>query len=320
MHRRSPFRTAAGLLLAGAVLLAGCERIKDALRPGDGADPRWQGDSTLLASKPDFLFRVKRTDGRTRIVPFATVGARGFHTLSFSDRGWRAFDLTYLQKGSTLINYEGGRVAGTTTMDRGMWDQGVAPLDTIPGCYAIVPNALAPVANGTSLLSNGKRPSLKSVQSLSGGELQNALSTISTLIAPTSGISGSMLSRYRRDVHVVAGGTAAYPSIVVIYDDPEVLPDTASTIVQRPRHLIVVLDRGVYGYRPSYTYTTIGNRAAPARYYFVDYFDVDDDGKAEIFLGTDDDRLPKDWMYTVVLRFQNEVWRESLRYEGRPCQ
>ena len=80
---------------------------------------------------------------------------------------------------------------------------------------------------------------------------------------------------------------------------------------------VVVLDRGVYGFRPSYTFTTLGNRRAAPRIRFLDYLDVDGDGRAELFFGL---RNPRPQLYTIVLRFENENWREILRFEGNRCQ
>ena len=315
------------MAVACVVGTTGCDRVKNALRsPAGGGDPRWTGDSTLLASKADFLFRVRRTKGDVRVVPIATLGAQGFRPLYFSSRGWRAFDVQYLQSGSKLTAYRGGRATGEVAMQRGMWEPPSAPLDTIQGCPSVVPSARAAVGDGIGLLTNGAPPPLKPVKPLSAGELQAALATVPTLVAPTSGVSGSMLSKYRRVVHVVNSGTSSSPSIVLVYDDPEQLPDSVAPIAQRPRHLVVVLDRGVYGYRPTFTYSTAGNahQNSPPRYYFIDYIDVDGDGRAELFFGSDDRRilsaLPVPALYTVVLRFENEAWREMLRYDGSPCQ
>ena len=298
--------------------VTGCERIKQAIRGEGGGDARWVGDSTLLASNPEFLFRVRRVNGVDRVVPLTTLGAQGFRPLYFTARGWRAFDIQYLQKGSKLVAYRNGHPAGETAMLRGMWEPAAGPLDTIPGCPSVVPSAVANVPDDVGLLTNAKRPPLKPVKPLGGQELAAALVTVPTLIAPTSGVSGAILATYKREVHVVNSATSSSPTIVVVYDDPVPLPDSIAPIAQRPRHLIVVLDRGVYGYRPTFTYASVGNRQSLPRYYFVDYIDVDDDGRAELFFGTKDPRTPP--LYTVVLRFENEAWREVMRHDANPCQ
>ena len=307
-------------LLAGVVGLSGCEKIKAAIRPANGGDARWQGDSSLLASNPEFLFRVKRTDKDVRIVPLTTVGSQGFRPVFFGNRGWRAFDLAYLQKGTKLTAYRDGRPAETVEMTRGMWEPPTDPLDTLAGCAVIVPSGKAQVSPDVSLLTSGRRAATHAVKSLSAGELQEALRTVTQLIAPTAGVSGSMLSRYKREVHVVQSGVSEWPSILVIFDDPEPVADSITPIGQRPRHLIVILDRGRYGYRQSYSYSTVANRKALPRYVFLDYLDVDDDGRAELFFGLRNPPRAQNAMYTFVLHFENDAWRERLRLEAFPCQ
>ena len=316
--------TAGGRAVIGALVVcilgaSGCDRIRDTLRPpGGGGDPRWTGDSTLLASKPEILFRVRRLNGNERIVPIATLGSHGFRPLYFSSRGWRAFDLEYLQKGSRLTTYRAGHASGSAEMLRGMWEPPSAPLDTHSTCGSVVPVAKAVMGNGVTLLTSGTRPPLKPVRALAASELQAALGTVPTLIAPASGISGARLLKFKREVYVVNSATSSSPTIVIVYNDPALLADSVAPIAERPRHLVVVLDRGVYGYRPTFTYASAGNRKSLPRYHFIDYLDVDDDGRAELFFGMTDPRVPP--LYTVVLRFENEAWRELLRYDGNPCQ
>ncbi len=304
------------LPLGLAFLGAACdttERVKNALKPDQG-DPVWQGDSTLLATHPEVLFRVTRDSAGPRIVPLATMGPQGFRLLTLSDRGWRAFDLDYLFAGKSLTPYRGGRALATVTSTRGMWEG--APLDTIRGCSIMLPGALASLPDGVEFFTSGKRPPLKPVTPLSAGELQTAIDAIATLIAPAAGISMSMLPRYQREVYVAETGNGPRPTIVVVYDDPEVVPDSVRQMGARPRHLVVVLDKGVYGYKPTFTYTTLGNKLSPPRYRYLDHIDVDDDGKSELFFGL---RIKGAPLYTIVMRYEAEAWRELLRNERQRC-
>ena len=301
-----------GLALLGAACDT-TERVKNALKAEQG-DPVWQGDSTVLASHPEILFRVTRDSTGARIVPLATMGPQGFRLLTLSDRGWRSFDLDYLHAGKSLIPYRGGRAMSAVASARGMWEG--APLDTIRGCTIMLPGALAPLPDGVEFFTSGKRPPLKSVTSLSPGELQTAIDAIPTLIAPAAGISMSMLPRYQRNVYVAETGNGPRPTIVVVYDDPEVVADSVPQMGARPRQLVVVLDRGVYGYKPTFTYSTLGNKLSPPRYRFLDHIDVDDDGKSELLFGLKIKGAP---LYTIVLRFEAEAWRELLRNERQRC-
>ncbi len=304
------------LPLGLALLAAGCgatDRIKNALR-ADQADPAWQSDSTLLATHPDVLFRVTRDSGGARVVPLGTMGPQGFRLLTLSDRGWRSFDLDYLAGGKSLRPYRGGRALAPITSTRGMWEG--APLDSIPGCSIMLPGALASIPDGVEFFTSGKRPPLTPVSPLSAGELQTALNAIPTLIAPAAGIAMSMLPRYKRAVFIAETGKGPRPTIVVVYDDPEVVADSVRQMGVRPRHLVVVLDKGVYGYKPTFTYTTLGNKVSPPRYRYLDHIDVDNDGKSELFFGL---TLKGASLYTIVLRYEVDAWRELLRNERQRC-
>lgn len=292
---------------------ASCDRIKDALKDeslNDAAgDPVWQGDSTLLASKPGFVFRVVESDGRRAVSPIATIGAPGFRAVRMGRRGWRAFDIAYLQSGNTLHAIRDGRVVSDVPMKRGMWEAG-SQLDSIQGCRVLIPAGLADVGPGIKLLLAGERPSLKAVPGLSAGELATATSTISTLVAPSAGISTSMLARYKREVHVLPTGVTGSPTIVAIYNDPEQVADSVQPIAQRPRQFLVVLDKGVYGYRSTFTYSTLGNSKSPPRMTYVDFLDTDGDGRGELFFGY---YLSGKYDVTVAYKFENDAWRENFR-------
>jgi hypothetical protein len=125
-----------------------------------------------------------------------------------------------------------------------------------------------------------------------------------------------MLPRYRRELYVAETGNGPRPTIVVVYDDPEVVADSVRQIGARPRHLVVVLDKGVFGYKPTFIYTTLGNKRSPPRYRYLDHIDVDDDGTSELFFGLRSTGAP---LYTIVLRYEADAWRERLRNERRRC-
>jgi hypothetical protein len=301
-----------GLALVGAA----CDptaQVKEALKADQG-DPVWRDDSIRLATHPAVLFRVTRDSAGARIVPLATMGPQGARLLTLSDRGWRSFDLDYLQSGHALMPYRNARPLPPVPMTRGMWEG--APLDTIRGCAIILPGALAPLPPGVEFFTSGQRPPIRPVTALSAGELQTAVEAIPTLMAPAAGISTTMLPRYRRELYVAETGNGPRPTIVVVYDDPEVVDDSVRQIGARPRHLVVVLDKGVFGYKPTFIYTTLGNKRSPPRYRYLDHIDVDDDGTSELFFGLRSTDAP---LYTIVLRYEADAWRERLRNERRRC-
>jgi hypothetical protein len=309
-------------LVSALVVLAGCDRIKRQLDretdPTANVDGDWQVDSTFLASKPGIVFRVlDHAKGRV-VAPIATFGKQGFRRFRLRPRAWRAFDLQYLQAGSTLHAVSGGRAGADVKMTRGMWES-VGALDTMPQGCSVVPIGVADASADTKLVIANDAPKPKAVSPLSAGELEAALANVPTLIAPSSGIGTSMLGRYKREVHQVPSGISDRPSIIVTYDDPEQVPDTLRPIAQRPRQFIVILDKGVYGYRSSYTYTTLGNALTPPRLRFVDFLDVDGDGKSELFFGFTIKVGGRLFDATQVMRFENDSWREVMREIVR-CQ
>ena len=308
--------TRRALTLVALTLAVGCSRSEGGQNAlsANGGDPVWQSDSTLLAPHPDVLFRVTRNGAASRIVPLATIGPQGPGLLALSNRGWRALDVAYLFGGQSLTPYRSGRPLAPVPLTRGMWEG--PPLDTMPGCSILLPGAVASIPDGVEFFTSGKRPALKPVTPLSAGELRNALEAIPTLIAPTAGIAMAMLPRYRRQVYVAETGHGARPTIIVVYDDPERVADSVRRTDTRPRHFVVVLDRGVYGYKPTFTYTTLGNRRSPPRYRYLDHLDVDDDGQSELLFGLQVDEAP---LYTIVLRFQVDAWRELVRNERQRC-
>jgi len=305
--------------LAAAVFSAtSCskERIKQALNVPTGGDPTWEADSTLLASKPEVLFRVLQTKNGAEVVPLATIGKGGFRELHMYNRGWRAFDLDYLHSGHTLTQYRDGRSLGSIPTKRGMWLDGGEPFDSIPGCQILLPSATVGLAEKVQLVTSGTRPPLKPAASVSEREIQEALSRIPTLVAPLKGIPGAMLPKYSRVIHQINNGSGGRPTIIITYDDPEIVPDSLIRDLSRPRQLIVFLDYGVYGYKTTYVYSTLGNRTSPPRLRYLDYLDLDDDGVPEVLFGISIAQYP---LYTVVLHRQVDEWKELARYNHSRC-
>lgn len=300
-------------MLVLAPALTACDRVKTALNPPQ-VDRSWANDSALLASNPTVLFRVVRDKRGNRIVPVATVGARGMRALSLSNRGWRALDLTYLQGGASVVPYRDATPLAPVSVQRGMWEG--APLDTIQGCRVLLPSGLVAVPDGVDFFTSGQKP-LRTVSSgLNGGELQEVLNATNTLIAPSAGVSLSKMSRYTRSVHVVSTGATDRPTIVVSYDDPEEIPDSANRMTERPRQLIVVLDKGVYGFKPSLTLADISQVRVSPRRVFLGAIDSDGDGKSELLFGV---KMPQFPLVMFAYRYEGGTWVESFSYERGQC-
>ncbi len=312
-RRRPVARRLLPLLLGAAPLLAACDSIKHRLNPQTG-DPVWQGDSALVAGRPDVVYRVVRDKAGTKIIPVATGGTTGFEPMLMSDRGWRLFDLEYMHSSKSVVPVRGGTLLPPVGIRRGMWEG--AALDTLPGCQVMPPAALVDVPADVQLVASGEKLRPADVAPLDASAREVALSSIATLIAPSAGIAPSMITRYERTVAVVPTGASRTETIVVTYDDPDALPDSIPPIAQRPRHLIVVLDKGVYGFKPTYVFKTVGNAKDQPRRRFLGAFDADHDGKAELFFGLQD---PKWTLVTYALKWDIDAWHEQFKYERARC-
>lgn len=302
----------AALMLAGLATACGDSGASAGIK-----DPVWYRDSSVLAEAPGVVFRsIDLDEERRAVVPVVLMGQNNLHPIEFGGRGWRLLDSLYLTAGSPLLGIRDGRSVETVRTTRRMWEPS-GPLDSLPGCRRFVPAGLAGVPRGIDLLVGGTRPPVRNVTPISSGALAEALSSIPTLIAPGASIPTRMLSRYTREVHVVPSGATDRSTLVVIYNDPEQVADSVIPLVQRPRHMVLVLDQGVYGYQPTFTYTTLGNARTPPRLKFLDYLDVDGDGVAELFFGA---RRTSTFESTVILRSgKDQNWREVFNL-GLRCQ
>jgi len=303
-------------LLPLTALGGGCDMVKSRIKNAakQAADPTWQSDSGLVAGHPNVLFRVVRSGDSTFISPIATVNG-ATRRLVLRDRGWRYFDLTYLQAGMKVTPYRDGEALPEVTLRRGMWEG--SALDTL-GCPVLVPKAILDLPAGVEVVTSapaaaaGRGPT-------SDGEVQSALAGIANLVAPPAGVPPSMISRYQRTVHVVSRAKGEASTIVAVYDDPEVVPDTLNPLTARPRHLIVILDKSVYGYKPGYVYKTVANAQDLPRRRFLGAVDIDGDGVSELLFGVQDTR-PRTSLVTYALQFEVNRWRDSFKYELSPCQ
>ncbi len=302
--------------LMAAAALSGCDRMKSALNP-PVVDMGWQTDSTLLASKPTLLMRVVRDDKGTRAVPIGTVGARGLRPLGMTPRGWRALDVELLHSGSRVVPYRGSEPLAPLSITRGMWEG--APLDTIPGCNVPAPAAVIEVPDGVHLLTSGTVPLRAASNAIGSGELQEVLNVVNTLVAPSAGVSLSQMSRYTRSVAVVGTNATSRPTIVVTYEDPAELPDSATRIAERPRQLIVVLDNGVYGYKPSLTFADVSSSRIAPRRRFLGALDTNNDGKAELYFGLGP-KIERAELVTYGYQYEGDAWLERFSYERTRCQ
>lgn len=282
---------------------------------------RWERDSMLLASEPEVLFRVMADPGGAYVVPIATVGTGGIQPLRLSARGWRRVDADFMHAGNTLTLYRVGQSERAMRMFRGMWQPGAGALDSL-NCPVVIPMARAIVPSGDGrlappLATSGTRPALPSRPRLDAAEINRALANIGTLVAPKSGIAPADLPRYTRDTYQIPTGINGSSTLVIAFNDRAPLPDSLKAYGERPRQLIVMMDKGTYGYRPTLQLATVGNRGTPPKLEFLDYLDIDNDGVPELFFGPQERELAP--LFTIVYRYENDAWREVFRFTGNRC-
>jgi hypothetical protein len=314
-------------VLAGALLglvAAGCvpEGSDARLYERDPATARWVRDSLFLDTRPPLLFRLDRQEGTLWVTPIASIGSGGVAALRLSGPAWRRLDAEYLHAGRTLTAFaNGAALAEPLRLFRGMWQPGVAPLDSLP-CQPVVPRAQAilPATEADRrpprFATNVPRPAPRG-QRLPDATVQQLLGRVGLLVAPTVGLSVRDLARYERRVTQVPSGINDGTTVVVEYNDRSPVPRRSPAYAERPRNFIVVFDRGAFDYRPTWTFATStlpGDQPAMA---LLDHLDLDADGTPELLLGLRD-AGPTD-LFTLVLRFEADAWREKLRHAGNRC-
>lgn len=302
-----------------ALLAAGCKGMRDNLdsKLYAAADQTgWTRDSIFVSSKPPVLFRVYRKGPSQYIYPIASLGKAPPTTLRLATkRGWGFFDIKLLFEGSDVTPIQNGAGGSPVKTLRGMWEVPAIPLDTLPGCPgATLPMGLVSVPEGTELVvANYKLPT--GLKLLSPGELQEAIREVPLLVLPTVQISGEQLAEYSRSVRQVPRA-GADPAILLEYHNESTRTDTSVVGQRRPKHVVIVLEKGVYGYRPSWVYKTTGKVNDLPILRLLDVVDADMDGRAEIFFYVKVSLVDS---YVLAFREGNDTWMEYWRRSPARC-
>jgi hypothetical protein len=299
-------------VVALVAITTGCERLKNEFFGPSAAAIRYEADTLLLKSEPPMLFRVVPTgNGGARAFPIAVGTAGGVSMLRLSDRAWREFDAAYFRSGKSLSVVRDGKAAGELRLVRGMWDPATQPLDSFPGCAIVIPVAIGlyqGVEEGeVAFVRQGALGT-----AATRADVNAALANLSTLVAPSQGITVGELDKYRRRAFAVPNTTSGSEAVVAIYDDPV---DTPPEQRKRPKQVIVVLEKSAFGYRPSFTRSTKAGPTDDPSWRLLDWGDLTGDGTPELIFGLD---VPEARLSTVVLGYSAGEWRELMRRgEGR---
>ena len=309
------------LLPAIALALGGCkgmrDKISEKLYPTDVPDDGvWRRDSTLIAKGPPVLYRVIRKKSDEFVFPIGLMNKGIPRILHLSKRGWAMFDIEMLHQGKEVTPVINGSAGSPVKLRQGMWEVSSAPLDTVPPnvCNSLVAIGKISMPPGVNIaVSNYKLPT--DMKLLSESAMLDAVSTVSTLVTPTLGIKPSVLASYTRVVRQIprVGGE---PGVLVQYDDFRPVTDTSLVATRLPRHVVIVLEKGVYAYRPSWIYSTTGKDNDRPVLNFLAALDVDGDGKSEVIYGVD---VPGGASFTVVFRQSNDSWKEFWRRSPQRC-
>jgi hypothetical protein len=313
-----PFRyQLTGALAVTALLATGCKDVREKIDERLYAKPdasSWVRDSTLAVSKPPVLLRVIKKGDRDYLLPIALLDKATPTTLRMTRRGWAIMDINLLSSGNQISPVRDGFALTPVSMTRGMWEVPSSPLDTIPGCQTVLPLGLAPLPQGTQLaVANYKIPA--GMNTLSPGEVEAAIREVPLLVTPTVQVSASQLVNYTRSVHQIPR-VNANPAILLSYHDERPITDTSVVGQRRPRHLQIVLEKGVYGYRPSWVYSTTGTKADKPLLRFLEILDADGDGNSEIFFYVD---VRPGISFTMAYRQKNDTWQEYWRRPPARC-
>jgi hypothetical protein len=307
-----------GLSVAAVTVLAfsGCEKLKTKLYPKDEAvvDQSWIRDSVFVAKGPRLLFRVVKKGGEDLMIPIAVLENSNLRALRMSKRGWTYLDIMAFREGKSLIPVMSGLAGPPTKISQGMWENAAAPLDSLRGCPNVIPLVKLPLPAGAELaVLNYTLPT--GLKTLSPGEVDYALSGVPQLVAPTIGIGASQLARYTRNVRQILRKDGD-PAVLAEYHDESEIRDTGAVAARRPRHLIVIMEKGVYGYRPGWVYHSTGALNDRPALRFLDSMDIDGDGKSELFFGV---TVPDGGSYTLAFRQRNDSWFEMWRRPPVRC-
>ena len=261
------------------------------------------------------LFTVIHKSGNQYILPVAQLSKSPPVTLRLvTKRGWGLFDINFLSSGSLVTPVSDGQALAPVRMTRGMWEVPSTPNDSLRCEGAVIPIGLVSLPSATELVvANYKLPT--GMKMLSAGELEEATRQVPLLVMPTVQISAAQLGDYTRSVHQIPR-VGANPAILLEYHDDHPRTDTSIVGQRRPRHVLIVLEKGVYNYRPSWQYTTTGAKNDKPILRYLGIMDADMDGRSELFLYVEP---APGFRYIMAFQEWNDTWREYWRRPPGRC-
>lgn len=122
-------------------LLSACDKPQEQATPDVAAAPL-----TAVSPTSTLLFQVYGSKDAPRIAPIAIVEHGGIAPIALDAAGWKSVDSMFFATGTKLPIYRDGGEKGMIEVVRGMWPAGDTALYSLPGCSALVPQALGRLA------------------------------------------------------------------------------------------------------------------------------------------------------------------------------
>lgn len=300
-------------MLGIVVVAVGCDKT-------DADVPLPQGPAFQLDSNPEVVFYVFGERSAVRMMPVLTLDGKLPAAINLDAEGWRRFDERYFRAGMTYPTYRDGRLAGTLTVQRGMWDE-AEPLYTLPGCGQVVPMAAVTLSDTTGSGLVVSQFAMTRTDSLSRPRptmLADSVRAIARAagqtIAGAVEITPAELDSLDFRAIAIATGAYARPTIVVSFTDPrggDLGPGRGHL-----QHAFGLADDSGSGYAPSYSHAVNGDAARAEVRGFVDHLDINGDSISEVLV---DAATPGTETTTRVLAWRNGTWREVFSTRSSWC-
>ncbi|MGH7662975.1 MAG: hypothetical protein ACRENI_01560 [Gemmatimonadaceae bacterium] len=309
-------------------VVAGCDKARE-LAGGSSGAPAAEpplSDRLDLSAKPEIVFQLFGERDEPRMMPLAALVDGVLKPIVLASNGWRQLDALYLRPGATYTLYRSGRAIGTVAVERGMWEDRMEQLYTLPNCLLMTPMAsvnmdasgelgyvvefIATAAgHGRSAADKGSRTNMDA------GEAERIARSVGSAAATGAGLAGAAINALELASTSIAAGATSSQTVVASFTDPRASERAAAG--EETTHLFVIADRGAGGvYEPTFVHKVSGDAADAEQRRYIDHLDLTRDGTDEIILEVSQyDRNPM----ISILGFANGKWSEIFRSRESWC-
>lgn len=305
------------LIASILVLAAACDKQSEAPRAAA------QGPGfTDLSTSPTILFTVFGPRETPKLAPIAVVTPAGLSPIVLDNAGWRTLDSLYFPAGRKMALYRNGASSGEIEIVRGMWPVDSAPLYEVPGCSAVVPQALARLSDPSDyeetvelLASSSPLPQPTDTRPFPPDpEAQGR--TLASAVAAAADIGPEDLNGLDYHARWLRTGVGANGrTLLASYIDPEagdLGPGAGSTAV-----LVLPAEDSAGVFNTSFQHARVGEARSVDFRRVITYADLDGDGKSEI--------LMEQWRYAaipslVLMKHNGSRWVDAFSVSAEWCR